>query len=101
MLHPEYQCGREQCQAERRARVMARLSMRIYRRELGGYHARDLTGGLDGALFLMGRLQVAIAACDGPAASRLVEHVQEKIAMASLGAAILLDTGVPSTRCNS
>ena len=101
MLHPKYKCGREQCQFDRRARIMARLSMRVYRRELGGYHARDLIGGLDGALFLIGHLQAAIADGDGLAASRLAEHVQEKIAMASLGAATLLDIGASSTKCNN
>lgn len=86
---------------ERRARVMAKLAMRVYGRELGGYRASDLVGALDGAVYLLGNLKVAIEAGDGPTAAQLVDHIQEKVATASLGAAAILGIAASSTKYSS
>lgn len=87
-------------QQTRQARILARLSMRTYRRELDGYKPVDLTRGLDSAFYLVEKLR-SLAAIGGCAeANALIDHIQLKLAMASLGAATLLGTPVPSTRCN-
>lgn len=91
----------EQTERERRARVMARLAIRVYRRELGGYRARDLIGALDSAVYLLGNLKAAINAGDGPTAVQLVDHIQEKVATASLGAATILGIAASSTKYSS
>lgn len=87
-------------QQARRVRVMARLSMRAYQRELGGYKSHDLTRGLESTFYLVEKLRSLPAAQASTEAGELIDHIQMKIGMALLGVAMLLDIPAPSTKCS-
>ena len=97
----EAEFTREHDRRLRRARVIARLSMRTYQRELKGYSARDLQSELQSAFYLTERLRQGIQSKTDEKQALLLSHIQLKLELIALGAATLLDIPAPSTKCSN